>query len=166
MSNVLIGIIGVILFIGLALAGALFLGPRFQEATHNSKASAAVQAAKQVGDAISLYELSTGTTFVPGTAVSTLAPDYLKTVPRDPSGTNVPNVVTSSGVRIVELGLAPATSEICKSVNRTMGIDPATTGYPVENGVPWVMNIASLKGTSGCYVTGSGKDNFVVWQRI
>ena len=42
MSNVLIGIIGVILFIGLALAGALFLGPRFQAATISSKASATV----------------------------------------------------------------------------------------------------------------------------
>jgi len=42
MSNVLIGIIGVILFIGLALAGALFLGPRFQESTNNSRGSAVI----------------------------------------------------------------------------------------------------------------------------
>ena len=44
MSNVLIGIIGVILLIGLVLAGALFLGARFQAAADNSRASASVQA--------------------------------------------------------------------------------------------------------------------------
>ena len=54
MSNVLIGIIGVILFIGLALAGALFLGPRFQQSTNNSKASASVQAVSQVGNAANM----------------------------------------------------------------------------------------------------------------
>lgn len=55
MSNVLIGIIGVILFIGLALAGALFLGPRFQEATTNSTASAAIQATAQIAAAANLH---------------------------------------------------------------------------------------------------------------
>lgn len=60
MSNVLIGIIGVILFIGLALAGALFLGPRFQEATINSKASAAHQALSQMTHAANLYEVQEG----------------------------------------------------------------------------------------------------------
>ncbi len=61
MSNVLIGIIGVILFIGLALAGALFLGPRFQEATTNSKAAASVQIMKQIADAANLYTVQEGT---------------------------------------------------------------------------------------------------------
>ena len=61
MSNVLIGIIGVILFIGLALAGALFLGPRFQESTNNSRASAAVQAVAQVASAANMYRVQEGT---------------------------------------------------------------------------------------------------------
>jgi len=87
MSNVLIGIIGVILFIGLALAGALFLGPRFQEATLNSKASAMMGAIGQASHAANLYRLQTGND-VPGNAVGD-APvvaalvngGYLKAVP-------------------------------------------------------------------------------------
>src|SRR3546814_19495658 len=60
MSNVLIGIIGVILFIGLALAGALFLGPRFQESTNNSRASASVQAVSQIASAATMFEVQEG----------------------------------------------------------------------------------------------------------
>src|SRR3546814_10920461 len=60
MSNVLIGIIGVILFIGLALAGALFLGPRFQESTNNSRASASVQAVSQIASAANMFEVQEG----------------------------------------------------------------------------------------------------------
>jgi hypothetical protein len=87
MSNVLIGIIGVVLFIGLALAGAMFLGPRFQEATTNSKASAMMTAISQASHAANLYRLETGND-VPGNAVGDAAasaalvtPGYLKSVP-------------------------------------------------------------------------------------
>lgn len=66
MSSVLIGIIGVILFIGLALAGALFLGPRFQESTNNSKASAAIQTASQTVSAYNLFTLEDGGTHASG----------------------------------------------------------------------------------------------------
>src|SRR3546814_18801710 len=60
MSNVLIGIIGVILFIGLALAGALFLGPRFQESTNNSRPSASVQAVSQIASAANMFAVQEG----------------------------------------------------------------------------------------------------------
>src|SRR3546814_17765989 len=62
MSNVLIGIIGVILFIGLALAGALFLGPRFQESPHNSRASSSVQEVSQIASAANIFEGHEGPT--------------------------------------------------------------------------------------------------------
>lgn len=54
MSNVLVGIIGVILFIGLALAGALYLGPRFNGAQAESRASAYMLQLKQITDAAAL----------------------------------------------------------------------------------------------------------------
>ena len=81
MSNVLIGIIGVILFIGLALAGALFLGPRFQEATLNSKASAAVQAVHQISNAANMYRVQEGVNL--GTTEMGLlqSKGYLKSIP-------------------------------------------------------------------------------------
>src|SRR3546814_6343746 len=60
MSNVLIGIICVILFIGLAPAGGRFLGPRFQESTNNSRASASVQAVSQIASAANMFEVQEG----------------------------------------------------------------------------------------------------------
>ena len=82
MSNVLIGIIGVILFIGLALAGALFLGPRFQSATNSSKASAAIQATKQVADAAHLYALTEGASIGFNGGSELVSKGYLKSVPK------------------------------------------------------------------------------------
>ncbi len=85
MSNVLIGIIGVILFIGLALAGALFLGPRFQEATLNSKASATVQAVSQLASAAQMYRMQEGTAFVAGAVDDLRAKGYIKAIPGNPA---------------------------------------------------------------------------------
>ncbi len=88
MSNVLIGIIGVILFIGLALAGALFLGPRFQEATLNSKGAATIQAVNQVAHAAELRNLSTGAPLsAADDSIGKLASEgWIKSVPANPSG--------------------------------------------------------------------------------
>lgn len=61
MSNVLIGMIGVVLFIGLALAGALFLGPRFHSARAESDASAYMLQLKQITEAATLHNLDSGT---------------------------------------------------------------------------------------------------------
>jgi len=89
MSNVLIGIIGVILFIGLALAGALFLGPRFQESTNNSKAAMAVQGVSQIASAIQLRNLNEGSSLPSSASIQTdlVNAGYLKAVPKNPSGT-------------------------------------------------------------------------------
>lgn len=66
MSNVLIGIIGVILFIGLALAGALILGPDFLVASNQTEATRIVQSLKQMSDAASMRNLKTGTVMTVG----------------------------------------------------------------------------------------------------
>jgi hypothetical protein len=92
MSNVLIGIIGVILFIGLALAGALFLGPRFQESTIASKASAWTQGQAQVAHAVNLMRLNEGSVvqadYTSMESMKTLMVDsgYMKSVPVNPAG--------------------------------------------------------------------------------
>jgi type II secretory pathway pseudopilin PulG len=81
MSNVLIGIIGVILFIGLALAGALFLGPRFQDATNTSKASAYVSQGKQIADAMQMYRVQEGSDVPINAPITSLVGTYLKSAP-------------------------------------------------------------------------------------
>lgn len=81
MSNVLIGIIGVILFIGLALAGALFLGPRFQEASNASKASAYVSEGRQIASAMQMYRVQEGVDVPINLPIGSLVGTYLKSAP-------------------------------------------------------------------------------------
>jgi hypothetical protein len=84
MSNVLIGIIGVILFIGLALAGALFLGEDFMNASASSEASAQISTGRQIMNAVAMHDLKTGSTLgyrrADGerTNLSDLKPRFLK----------------------------------------------------------------------------------------
>ncbi len=140
MSNVLIGIIGVILFIGLALAGALFLGPRFQESTNNSKAAAAVQAATQVAQAANMYEVTKGA-FIPNAlnGADVLKNEgYLKSVPVNPLvATNTPFTIASTGgltatrpsFVLMYLGQGSVARDVCIAIERQMGktdrLDPA-----------------------------------------
>ena len=154
MSNVLIGIIGVILFIGLALAGALFLGPRFQESTNNSKAAAAVQGVAQVASAIAMYETQEGVSYPMVSPVQAdgilITKGYLKSVFRESNG-GTPYVTDNYdnadiGGRYVILG--NLTEEVCKAVqrqtNRTDVIltNPAgaTGGCAVINGNRFVFS--------------------------
>jgi hypothetical protein len=84
MSNVLIGIIGVILFIGLALAGALFLGPRFSTTQTTASVATLMSGMKQVADAADMRKVDLGKSYNPSMGAEFLAPDYLKTLPRSP----------------------------------------------------------------------------------
>ncbi len=131
MSNVLIGIIGVILFIGLALAGALFLGPRFQEATINSKAAATVQAIKQVSDAIGLRDLQEGNRLRADQSIVTelVGRNYLKSIPANP--TSGPDLYTSDStgngssdpVMYVNIMMtSPQAKSICAAIVRQTGM--------------------------------------------
>lgn len=89
MSNVLIGIIGVILFIGLALAGALILGDDFRNASSSTRAAALMSQIKQAADAGTMYRLKTGRGQIPSIETDYLVPRYLKTPATNPmAGSN------------------------------------------------------------------------------
>ncbi len=146
MSNVLIGIIGVILFIGLALAGALFLGPRFQESTNNSKASAAVQAVSQVAHAVNMYQAQEGA--LPADVTALTGAKYLKSVPSNPTS-SVDAPYLNSGYVIMPL--STNAEAVCSSVVRQ------TTSLTV------IPDNDLSRGTS-CYRTASG--GFAVYSKI
>jgi hypothetical protein len=169
MSNVLIGIIGVILFIGLALAGALFLGPRFQESTNNSKASAAVQAVAQVSSAANMATVQNGYVLAATAANAGAMADvvgasgteaakslkgngFLKSVPTNPlDGTNSIALLSSAGSNSAgdaHFAVMPIGSNdaVCNAISRQSGSsDPA----------PSVTNTATLTTAisrpSGCF---------------
>ena len=85
MTNVLIGIIGVLLFIALALAGAMFLGPRFKEAQRNSRAMSLTQMASQIVVAMEIKRNDDGTPMPARQSMMVLAQkSYLKSLPINP----------------------------------------------------------------------------------
>ena len=149
MSNVLIGIIGVILFIGLALAGALFLGPRFQESTNTSKAAANVQAAQQITNAIDMYRIQEGKpidlSYYPGNLEGT----YLKSMPSIQgvdSGATPNNIgvvtVGSENVTIARTKMSDASGKaICEATQKQLTGSPIVPSLPVDR--------------IGCYTNGS-----------
>jgi hypothetical protein len=156
MSNVLIGIIGVILFIGLALAGALFLGPRFQEATVNSKASAEISQVHQYAAAISMFELQEGEKYDDSKS-DRLIPAYLKTLPRNTGGTNYAGYFVLNGVPVTFMNLSynGLDKAICEAIQRQL---TGTGTVPIMVG-------STLPGKGGCF-TNSAKDTYTVYERI
>jgi len=147
MSNVLIGIIGVILFIGLALAGALFLGPRFQDSQNASKAAAVSQALNQMAAATNLYNVNTGepmSTSEHDTVAATLASKgYLKSALTSPlDGAPIP-IVLESGSRnpfgpgkffYTNLGSSSTSRAICMQIERNAGNpDPEGSMEPLTD---------------------------------
>lgn len=145
MSNVLIGIIGVILFIGLALAGALFLGPQFQESTNNSRAAASVQAVSQVASAANMYEVQEGLAV---DAVATLkSSQYLKSIPGNPTGgEGVPTLVDTDGeattFESVDMVLGKNAGKVCDAIAKQTGTLATDT-----NAAP----TARPAGPAGCF---------------
>lgn len=132
MSNVLIGIIGVILFIGLALAGALLLGEDFKAANNDTKAAAVVQAMSQTANAVSMYTIKTGTkkTAENITGTSAMIPRFLKAAPINPvtkgigitlgdQNGNV-NSNPASSVHML-LGSNAEAKSVCESIQRQSG---------------------------------------------
>jgi hypothetical protein len=173
MSNVLIGIIGVILFIGLALAGALFLGPRFQESANNSKGSAAIQAVAQIASAANMANVQLGTPVAVGTDTpATLqTAQYLKAVPSNPvTGGAVATLVDGSGATtgggaaaFVVMGIGTNQS-VCDAVARQSGV----TGGAATVATFTTANVA---GVSGCVrsttaVGGAAANDYVVFAKI
>jgi len=159
MSNVLIGIIGVILFIGLALAGALFLGPRFQEATANSKAAATVQAISQVARAIELYEVQEGRQYPSGSTSPLVAAGYMKSNIVNPMnsewlvdtrGLDGASGTGSAGVAAVGAFQTGNNVKVCAAIARQSGQTLKADGSPPDGGA----NLPSQP--QGCFVNAGG----------
>lgn len=131
MSNVLIGIIGVILFIGLALAGALFLGPRFQESRNLSIASADMQVMQQIANATNLYATNENGTIPDNVAVSAssdlVIKGYLKAAPVNPDGSGGGSYIapyTSNGRQYIRIYYQ--SKAVCDAFRKQA--DPTDTG--------------------------------------
>jgi hypothetical protein len=135
MSNVLIGIIGVILFIGLALAGALILGDDFKSANTSSKAATIVSMLQQTANAATMYQTRRGVTLMASegsSVVATLvAAKSLKSVPinpvnpgNGPIGADVDGGQSASRplrMFFIDLGTSDVARETCREIERSSG---------------------------------------------
>jgi hypothetical protein len=179
MSNVLIGIIGVILFIGLALAGALFLGPRFQESTNNSKASAAVQAVSQVSSAANMANVQNGTAVQAGAVSGLASSGFLKSVPSNPTNSDaaaIPTLVTNAGAITGDAGyavmpLGTNAGPICAAIAKQSGMGTtfvATSTAGVDTVVPQAALPANPSGCIQMSATAGSltKDAYYAFARI
>jgi hypothetical protein len=159
MSNVLIGIIGVILFIGLALAGALILGDDFKAAGNDSKAAAVISQLQQVSNAIDMSEMKLGSPFMAGTAISTLTTRFLKAVPVDPTGGSTVVAWSETGLGsgvpagMVVLPMSRNADAICSSIVQQTG---GAAAFPTVSAV-----VDLPKTSSGCFKAGASFNSFV-----
>ncbi len=159
MSNVLIGIIGVILFIGLALAGALFLGERFAQSRNTSVASAAVQSVAQIANAINLYNAENGAPLRAGEdplMLTQAGARYLKALPINPTGSDAAVILTVDGNgsggegRLVTMRLSGADLDVCRAIARQTSTGLDTIG---QSGVTEVSVGSDIpKGPAGCFM--------------
>jgi len=159
-SNVLIGIIGVILFIGLALAGALILGDDFRTATSSSKAAAVTQTMQQVVAAANMFQLKKGRQLMASehsTAIDTLvAAKSLKVAAVNPmNGAAIALVNQGGGIDATSpgrffytnLGTDSVARDVCRQIEETMGsADADAAMVPVSD---WGARTASNR-RMGC----------------
>ncbi len=157
MSNVLIGIIGVILFIGLALAGALFLGERFQQSRNASNAASVMTSLDQMANAASMRRVMIGSTGASGRGQYLVDEGYLKTMPsfildpdngfynfRDAEGKYAgPAAYALAGIDAASTTHMAA----CREMNRVLKVGDAAGNPPSSNGPP---------GSAGCFLVGEG----------
>jgi hypothetical protein len=168
MSNVLIGIIGVILFIGLALAGALFLGPRFQQSANDAKASAAVQAVKQVTDAANMYRLETGKPIRLHESAKLVDDRYLKSMPqimgRGPFLIDAVGCAGCAGSEAEALGVGyylgtdGEARRVCEAVSRQTG--QTASGQPFAPTTS-TMTRENHRNPTGCALVTSNDEYYV-----
>jgi hypothetical protein len=164
MSNVLIGIIGVILFIGLALAGALILGDDFKSSKSSTQAAKAVSDMQQIAAAYNMRRLKLGTTMSAAdysTNVAALVPRFLRIAPTVPYGGGIYTTPDINGngaalpihhvqARIGTIGDESARN-ICKEIEAQTGAaDPDAAIAAVTTPTAWGARIAASRGI-GCF---------------
>ena len=184
MSNVLIGIIGVILFIGLAIAGALILGDDFRTSKATSEAAAIQQQMAQVAAAYDMYKLKMGAAptinfqfaHTAGRQVMTaLIPRFLKTQPvtQRPEGSYNWFFVDENGgyspnptLLMFNLVEASGTADLCDAIAEQAGMSNAAGKAPTLPKPP-------LDRQQGCYRFEGGwgfplglTGNYHVFRRI
>lgn len=126
MSNVLLGIVGVILFIGLALAGASYFGVLASTSVMEAKAQAPLQALGTVAKAVAVRDRELEAITPSAADASVLVPDYLDELPRNPLNGSSVMLLSRSGTvtgaaAIVAAYVSPGDADMCAYMNQVGG---------------------------------------------
>ena len=153
MSNVILGIIGVVLFIGLAVASAVILGTDFSNASGDAKAAGLAAGGAQIVMAYNSYIAKEGE-YPANYTPEALMPRYLKASPVNPTNSaNAWNSIKVDGTlgfpaHVYIAGIstdASAGTNICRSLaEQSRQTLPAT-------GNPRYANMAQLPTPVGCF---------------
>lgn len=170
MSSVLIGIIGVALFIGIAIGGAVFLGPQFERSQDSAVASRIVTNLGEIASSISSARMGLG---VSGGAVLATPENlrdagFLATVPDLPQNTGVGWVVVDGSGYDLAGSPSPSTwtprfvflsvgadADLCTRIERLVG--NLASGNAVPSGTTTIDALSPRP--SGCFRTSRGTVN-------
>ena len=129
MSQMFIGIIGIVVVVGLALAGAIFFGDQFQQSRSRSRAAAAIAVTSEVAFAAESALAAQGGRINAASDITAqlVTPGYLKAVPVNPLiEANVPRLMSSNGLltgfadaAVIDLG--PNAGVVCTQVGLQSG---------------------------------------------
>ncbi len=183
MSSVLVGIIAVVLFVGMALIASIFLGGQFQTASAKSQALSMTQKAQQLGQATSLYWTEEGIPVVARSSVMTLLrKGYLKKIPVNPyvdKGGSPFRILFSGDVYssnyyadviLVDMGSDMDAEAVCSAINRQTTGSESIPEIDVGEGA---RVSAMIDGSMGCFrmhdvgIYGeAGPHSFMMYSRL
>ncbi len=183
MTSVLIGIVGVLFFVGLVMAGALFLGPRFQQARESSKAMSLTVMASQIVLAMEVRRNEEGIPLPARTPMSLLAEDaYLKALPLNPYlgeggwpfralySHDLHSPYYYADVVFLSIGHGKDAASVCRTINSQSGLGPDIQTLPRESGNDIGPAIARQNGCFRMHDLGiegeAAPGDYVVYSRI
>lgn len=173
MSNVILGIIGLALFIGLALAGATYLGAGITDAKIQSGSVITIQSGQQAATAATLYRMRQRTSIPVGsTSMSALvSAGILKTMPTNPvSPGNAPIAVGPTGTTqgkptfiTMSLGQTSYARDVCIEIEASSGHTDRIDGSgrvpesTMQTAIDGVLHAQATPGKPACARLGQGQ---------
>lgn len=157
MSNVLVGIVGIILFIGLALASATFFGPVVTESIDEAKAGGVVRILTATSSAVVIRNREMEMISQGSNDSSVLVPNYLDDLPVNPISQAPVMMVNASlqptsDARFVASRMGPDGEAACAYLNYVGGGSrsvPSYTGTPTRR-----LGCARMVSANGIFSAG------------
>ena len=120
MFSLIITIISIALVAALAVAGVFFGGSAFTSGTAKANAATVVNQAQQITGANALYANDNAGTFAT-TSSALQSGGYLSSVPT-PAAVVSTDAYAVGAANVVTLGLATTATEVCRQVNKSIGL--------------------------------------------